>query len=48
MQDPSLTLGMTPGASYACLALITAGLMASYFPAKRVTEIDPVETLRGE
>jgi ABC-type antimicrobial peptide transport system permease subunit len=32
----------------ACTVLLGARLMASFFPAREATSIDPAETLRGE
>jgi ABC-type antimicrobial peptide transport system permease subunit len=32
----------------ACMVLLGAGLMASFFPAREATSIDPAETLRCE
>jgi ABC-type lipoprotein release transport system permease subunit len=31
-----------------CATLITAAALASYFPARRATIVDPVESLRAE
>jgi putative ABC transport system permease protein len=47
-----LLFGVSPGDPWAFtgagLALVTAGLIASWLPARRVTRIDPAAALRGE
>jgi ABC-type antimicrobial peptide transport system permease subunit len=43
-------VGAADPSTYAVMALglIAAAMLASYFPARRASSIDPIETLRAE